>query len=59
MDYKLSFGINLYDDEGDSYEDCIMVFLGNGVILQFKNLEGYDRFIDSMKGMRNEIKENL
>jgi hypothetical protein len=58
-DYKLSFAVNLNDNEGDSYEDCIMVFLGNGVILQFEDMGKYTKFIKDMQGMIPEIAENL
>jgi hypothetical protein len=36
-----------------------MVHLGNGVILQFKDLEAYEDFIARMVYMKAEIKENL
>ena len=57
--YKLSFSINMHDDEGDIFEEGILLHLGNGVILHFNNLKEYDHFIDSMQGMKDEIKENL
>jgi hypothetical protein len=59
MKYDLSFSVNLHDYEGDVYEECIMVHLGNGVILQFKDLEAYEDFIARMVYMKAEIKENL
>jgi hypothetical protein len=57
--YDLSFSINLRDEDGDSYEDCILLHLGNGVILQFENMDSYERFIDNMRAMKGEIQENL
>ena len=59
MEYDLSFSVNLLDDEGDVYEECIMVHLGNGVILQFENMDSYQRFIDGLNNMKSEIRENL
>ena len=52
MDYKLCFSI----DEDD---EAILVHLGNGVIISFATLNEYDDFIDQMKSMKDEIKENL
>ncbi|PAV30277.1 hypothetical protein CIL05_07355 [Virgibacillus profundi] len=57
--YKLAFSIDMHDSDGDTYEEGILLHLGNGVILHFNNLKEYDNFIDSMQGMRDEIRENL
>jgi hypothetical protein len=59
MKYKLSFAVNLHDDEGYAYENGIVLFLGNGVMLQFNDIGEYTDFIESMQGMIPEIKENL
>lgn len=59
MKYDLTFSINLNDDEGDSFEDCILLHLGNGTILQFKDMDAYDNFIEQMQNMRAEIRNNL
>ena len=57
--YDLTFSVNLHDSDGDVYEECIMIHLGNGVILQFKNMDSYQRFIDSLNSMKSEIRETL
>lgn len=59
MDYKLSFSVNLYDDEGDCYEECINLHLDNGIIIQFRDIDAYDNFHEKMKSMRTEIVESL
>lgn len=59
MGYELSFSVNLHDEDGDIYEEGILVHLGNGVILTFKNMDEYNNFIDSMESMRGEIYDNL
>ena len=59
MKYDLTFSVNLHDEDGDVYEECIMIHLGNGVILQFENMDSYERFIDNLNGMKSEIREHL
>ena len=59
MKYDLTFSLNLHDIDGDVYEECILIHLGNGVILQFENMDSYDEFIDNLNYMKSEIRENL
>jgi hypothetical protein len=53
---KTSWVENLYDDEGDCYEKCILLFYDN-TILKFETVEQLDYFASSVKIMVNEIKE--
>lgn len=59
MEYKLSFSVNLHDDEGDCFEKCINLHLGNGIILQFNDIDAFDNFSEKMQSMRKELVENL
>jgi hypothetical protein len=54
---KTSWAENLYDYEGDKYDDCILLFCDDNVILKFKHIEELDEFANSVKRMVNEIKE--
>lgn len=58
MAKKLSFSVNLHDQDGDVYDDCILLHIDEGVILKFGNLAEYDQFIEDMQGMRAEIVES-
>lgn len=54
---RYSWAKNLYDYEGDSYEDCILVFAGDNTILKFKTVEELERFAGDILGSIKEIKE--
>ena len=58
MKYDLTFSVNLHDNDGDVYEEGILIHLGNGTILQFSDFNNYERFIKDLDGMRTEIKRN-
>jgi len=61
INYNPAFSINLYDKDGDIYEECINIHLRDksGFILQFENLDAYDSFVKNLQFMRKEIVENL
>jgi hypothetical protein len=54
-----SFATNLYDKDGDIYEDCILVFASENTILKFKNVSDLEQFANSILHSIPEIKENL
>ena len=57
MEY--TFATNLYDKDGDKYEECILVFAGENTILRFKNVEELEAFATGIIKSIPEIKENL
>lgn len=56
MEKKMWFSVDLHDSDGDVFEEGIYVHLPTGIIMKFDNLDAYDKFIESMQGMRAEIK---
>jgi len=57
---KTSFSVNLYDKDGDCYEKCILIFVGEKeIILKFKDLFELKEFIGQINGqIIPEILEN-
>ena len=57
MEY--GFSINLYDMDGCSYDDCILVHVGDTTILKFKDTRELEEFANQILGSLKEIKENI
>lgn len=55
---KLGWALNLYDYEGDSYEDCVLLFCGENTILKFKDSNELEGFADQIKSMLKNIRED-
>jgi hypothetical protein len=55
---KVSWALNLYDYEGDSYEDCLLLFCGENTILKFKDSNELDAFADRIKSILKTIRED-
>jgi len=53
------FSTNLYDKEGDSYDDCILVHVGDSTIIKFKNAVELEDFAKAILKSLPEIEENL
>jgi hypothetical protein len=56
MDY--SFSINLHDNEGDVYDECILAHIGKDTIIKFKNVVELEEFAKRILGSIKEIKES-
>lgn len=56
-DLDISFSVNLRDSDGDTYKECILVHIGEQLILQLEDLKQYNDLIDQLKSMREEITE--
>ena len=54
-----SWSLNLHDRDGDVYDECLLVHVGEDTILKFTSAEELDAFADKIKGSIREIKENL
>ena len=52
---KTSWAKNLYDYEGDKYDECILLFCDDSVILKFKHLEELKEFVNSINRIVEEI----
>jgi hypothetical protein len=52
-----SFSVDQYDRDGDIVEEGVFVHLG-ATILQFSGVKQLDGFIEKLKKISNEVKEN-
>ena len=55
MNYSFAHG--LYDKDGDEYEDCLLVFIGNDTIIKFKNSIELEQFAHRILSSIKEIRE--
>lgn len=56
---KYGFSINLYDKDGDIYDDGILVHVGDNTILKFKDTVELEDFAKAILKSLPEIEENL
>jgi len=54
---KVHFSVNLYDKDGDKYEDGIYLHLENGTILRMKDMNELDQFIKNLETIKDEIED--
>lgn len=52
-----SFAKNLRDSDGDVYEECILVFVGEDTIIKFETVEELEEFAEAIKTSIKEIRE--
>ena len=55
MDY--AWAKNLYDIDGDSYEDCLLVFIGDNTIIKFKDSVELEQFAKRILASLKEVRE--
>lgn len=55
---KVAFSFNLCDEDGDIYEEYLMLHVDDNIILKLKNMDDLDSLINQLNNIRNEIKEN-
>ncbi|MCP1159318.1 hypothetical protein [Bacillus infantis] len=55
---EVTFSINEYDYEGDSFDDCIKIHIDETFTLRFDDIKKLDEFINKLSGISNEIREN-
>lgn len=60
MDYeKVSFSINQYDEDGDAFDECVLIHLDSvvsGLILRFDNVADIDKLAQTLKIISKEIR---
>jgi hypothetical protein len=54
---KVTFSVDLHDSDGDVYDECILLYIGDCTIIKLKK-EGLNDFINSLKIIQKELKEN-
>ena len=55
----LGFSTNLYDNDGDKYDECVLLHIDDDTILRFETIEQLEKFADDIKDMLEEIKTCL
>ena len=55
---KYSWAANLYDKDGDNYENCLLVFIGENTIVKFKDVIELEGFANKILSSLKEIREN-
>ena len=53
----VTFSVDLHDRDGDIYEDCLLLHVGDCTIIKLKK-NGLADFINSLKIIQKELKEN-
>ena len=53
-----SFSINLYDFDGDKFQDGIFVYIGENTIVKFKDFKELEAFSENLSLSLEEIREN-
>jgi hypothetical protein len=56
---ELSFSVDLCDNEGDVYDECILIHIGESAIIKFSSYSEVVAFADAFRGMLPELRENL
>jgi hypothetical protein len=56
MEYKFSYG--LYDSDGDSYDESLLVFIGDNTIIKFKDSIELEQFANRILKSLPEIRQN-
>lgn len=58
---EIHFGINRYDQDGDSYDDGIFLFFGDTSVKVSDNTKpgSFNKFISKLQSMSSEIEDNL
>jgi hypothetical protein len=51
-----TFSVNQYDEDGDSFDECVLIHLNNGVILRFNDVNEVDQFAERLTKLTNEIR---
>lgn len=56
MDYSWSH--DLRDSDGDVYEECLLVFIGDNTIIKFQDSVELEQFANRILGSLKEIRES-
>jgi hypothetical protein len=55
---KIAFSINLYDDEGDKFEEGIYLHIDDNMMLKLKNISDIDSMINQLQNIKNIMQVN-
>ena len=54
---KYSWALDLYDNEGDAYEECVLAFIGENTIIKFKDSFELEAFAQNIMASLKNIRE--
>jgi len=54
----VTFSVNLYDEDGDIYQEGIFLHINENTILKLKSSDEMERFINRLENCLKEIREN-
>ena len=55
---SVAFSINLYDKDGDKFDDCLLLYIDDNLLLRLSDLKDLDNLIKQLQSIRNEVAEN-
>lgn len=55
MSNSVSFSVNMHDEDGDVYDNCILIHVSENLIIRFSNGKDLDDFISELNQCRSEI----
>lgn len=55
---EVLFSKNIYDKDGDIYDECIMIHLNNFISIRVGDLSELDALIAELQMVQKEIREN-
>lgn len=56
---EITYSLNQYDENGDKYNDCLILNLDDNFLLKLKDIDELDKVINQLKDIRKEISEEL
>ena len=54
----IGFNINMYDQDGDVSDNCLLLHFDNTFILRLSDLKELDQVIKQLQDIKSEITEN-
>ena len=55
---RASFSVNLHDNDGDVYQECLLIHLEDKCILPLKNKADLEELIKHLNQIKKELDEN-
>ena len=55
---KIGFSVNLHDSDGDVFDKCIVLYLGDMTMIRIENIKELEQMIIDLGDIRTELAEN-
>ena len=52
---EVEFSINLYDKDGDQYDECVNLHFGRNLILRLENVDELEQVVEELNKIKKEI----